>query len=188
MIHCLQRFSTNSKPFLWNDLILLLKIRPSSRYHYFTVAKSLSLQRSFEVCKQPVVAEGHICRIWTKYLAHPKIRMPKPCLLMFAFSVALNGFHLLLFNQLTADLTPKWSEWYMFHPLVHMYVKKYFCCVETVANNTLNRRRVIVFDRLWANTAPTLNTAFSLTNVHVKWWINCLLISSTPLLSHKTLA
>ena len=33
---------------------------------------------------------------------------------------------------------------------------------------------------------PTLNTAFSLTNVHAKWWIRCLLISSTPRLSHTT--
>ena len=41
------------------------------------------------------------------------------------------------------------------------------------------------FDRLWANAVPTLSTAFSLTNVHSKWWIHCLLISSTPLLSHQ---
>ena len=34
--------------------------------------------------------------------------------------------------------------------------------------------------------APTLNTAFSLINVHAKWWIHCFLISSTPLLSHVT--
>ena len=27
----------------------------------------------------------------------------------------------------------------------------------------------------WANVAPTLNAAFSLTNVHVKWSIRCLL-------------
>ena len=50
---------------------------------------------------------------------------------------------------------------------------------------TLNRRRV-VFDRLWANTAPTLNTAFSLKNVHAKGWIHSLLISLTLLLSHAT--
>ena len=31
-----------------------------------------------------------------------------------------------------------------------------------------------------------LNTDFSLTNVHAKWWIHCLLISSTPLLLHTT--
>ena len=42
------------------------------------------------------------------------------------------------------------------------------------------------FDRLWTNVAPTLNTSFSLTNVHVKWWIPCLLLSSTALLSHAT--
>ena len=64
--------------------------------------------------------------------------------------------------------------------------KTLFCSVETVANNALNHRRVIVFDRLWTNSAATLNTAFTLTNIHAKWWINCLLISSTPLLSHAT--
>ena len=41
------------------------------------------------------------------------------------------------------------------------------------------------FDQLWANTTPTLNTAFPLTNVHAKWWIYYCLISSTPL-SHTT--
>ena len=71
----------------------------------------------------------------------------------------------------------------MFHPLSHIYAKTPFCCVETVANNALNCLHVVVFDRLWANAAPTLNTAFSLINVYAKWWIHCLLISSTPLLS-----
>ena len=42
------------------------------------------------------------------------------------------------------------------------------------------------FYRLGANATPTLNTTFSLTNVHAKWWIHCLLISSTPLLTHAT--
>ena len=41
----------------------------------------------------------------------------------------------------------------------------------------------VVFDQLWANTVPTLKSAFSSTNVHAKWWIHYLLISSTPLLS-----
>ena len=44
----------------------------------------------------------------------------------------------------------------------HVFTQKHFCCIETVANNALNRQH-IVFDWLWANTAPTLNTAFSLT-------------------------
>ena len=61
-----------------------------------------------------------------------------------------------------------------------------FCCVETVTNNALNRRRVVVSDRLWANVTPTLNIAFLLISGHAKWWIHCLLISSTPLLSHTT--
>ena len=105
---------------------------------------------------------------------------------MFASLVALDSFHQLLSTQLTADLTLEWSGGSMFHPLSHIYTKTSFCCVKTVANNTLNCWHIVVFDRLWANTTPTLNTAFSLTNVHAKWWIHCLLISSTPLLSHAT--
>ena len=107
------------------------------------------------------------------------LHIPKPCLLMFASLVALNGFHLLLSSQLTANLTLEWSGGSLFHLLSHIYAK-------TVANNVLNRRCVVVFDQLWANAASALNTAFSLTNVHAKWWIHCLLISSTPLLSHAT--
>ena len=66
----------------------------------------------------------------------------------------------------------------MFHPLSHIYAKTPFCYVETVAN--------CVFDWLSTNAAPTLNTAFLLTNIHTKWWICCFLKSSTPLLSHTT--
>ena len=116
-----------------------------------------------------------------------KIHRPKPCLLMFASLVALDGYHMLLSTQLTADLTLEWSDGSMFHLLSHIYAKTPFCCIETVANNALNGRRYVVFDRLWTNIAPTLNTGFSLTNVHTKWRIHCLLISSsTPLLSHTT--
>ena len=119
---------------------------------------------------------------WRKYLV--RLKLPKPRLLMLVSLVALDGFHLLLFTQLTADLTPEWSGGSMFHPLSHIYAKTPFCCIETVANNTMNHP--YVFDRLQANAAPTLNTAFSLTNVHAKWWIHCLLISSISLLSHTT--
>ena len=45
-----------------------------------------------------------------------------------------------------------------------IFTKNSFCCVERVADNSLNRRHVVIFDRLWVNTATTLNTAFSLTN------------------------
>ena len=86
----------------------------------------------------------------------------------------------------TADLTLEWSGWFMFHPLLHIYTKTPFCCIETIAKNALNHWHVVVFDWLWANTTPILNTAFSLTNVHAKWWIHCFLISSTPLISHTT--
>ena len=122
-----------------------------------------------------------------KILAHQKIRRPKPCLLMFASLVVLDGFHLLLSTQLTADFTQEWSSGSMFHPLSRIYANSPFCLIETVANNALNRRRVVVFDQLWANAAPTLNTAFSLTNVYAKWWIHYLLTSSTPLQAYATL-
>ena len=115
-----------------------------------------------------------------------KILRLKPCMFIFAYLVTLDSFHLLLSTQMIADLTPEWSGGSRFHPLSHIYTKTPFCCIETVANNALNRRRVVVFDRLWANTAPTFNTGFSLTNVRAKWWIHCLLISLTPLLSHAT--
>ena len=124
---------------------------------------------------------------WSKYLAHPKIQRPKPCLLMFASLVTMDSFHLLLSTQLTASLSPDWSGGFMFHPLSHIYAKTIFCCVEAVTNNILNGQRVVVFDRVWANVVPTFNITFSLTNVHAKWWIHCLLISSTPQLSHATL-
>ena len=68
---------------------------------------------------------------WTKYLAHPKIQRSKPCLLILASLVALDSFHLLQSTQLTADLTLEWSY-----------------CIETAANNALNRRCIVVFDRL----------------------------------------
>ena len=122
---------------------------------------------------------------WTKYLVHPKIWRPKPCLLVFASLVTLNGFHLLLSTQLTADLTTEWSSETMFNSLSHIYTKTPFCSIETVANNTLNRQHVL-FNWLCGNVAPTLNTAFSLTNVHAKLWIHYLLISLTPLLSYTT--
>ena len=105
---------------------------------------------------------------------------------MLAYVVVLDGIHLLLSTQLIADLTLEWSGGSMFHLLSHICAKTPFRCVKTVANNALIRRRDVVFDQLWANAAPTLNTAFSLTNVCAKWWIRCLLISSTLLLSHST--
>ena len=104
---------------------------------------------------------------WIKYFAHPKIWRPKPGLLMFVSLVVLDGFHQLLFTKLTADLSLEWSGGSMFHPLSHVYTKTPFCWVEIIANNALNCWHV-VFDWRSVNTAPTLNTAFSLTNVHVK--------------------
>ena len=88
--------------------------------------------------------------------------------------------------HLTADLTPEWSGGSIVHLLLHIYVKNSYFCAETAANSTLNDRRLVVFDWLWANTAPTLNTVLSLKIVHAKWWIHCLLIYLTPLLFHVT--
>ena len=68
--------------------------------------------------------------------------------------VALDGFHLMLSTQLTANLTLEWSGGSMFHPLSHIYVKTIFCCIETVSNNALNCWHVIVFDWLWTNMNP----------------------------------
>ena len=123
---------------------------------------------------------------WTKYFVHPKIWTPKLCPLMFVSLVTLDSFHLLLSIQLTADLIPEWSDGSMFHPLSNIYAKTPFGCVEAVTKNTLNCWHIVVFYHLWANAALILNTAFSLKNVHAKWWIDCLLISSTSLLSHAT--
>ena len=60
---------------------------------------------------------------------------------MFASLVTLDGFHLLLSvsTQLTADGS-------MFHPLSHIYAKTLFCCVETVANNALNGRCIVLIN------------------------------------------
>ena len=80
--------------------------------------------------------------------AHSKIQRRKPCLLMFASLVALDGFHLPLSTHLIADLTLEGSGGFMFHPLSHIYAKTPFCCVETVANKALNCRCIVVFDRL----------------------------------------
>ena len=44
---------------------------------------------------------------------------------------------------------------------------------------------IVLFFINWANVTPILNTVFSLTNVCTKWWIPCVLISSTPLLSQN---
>ena len=75
---------------------------------------------------------------WTKYLMHPKIQRPKPCLLMFVSLVTLDGFYLLLSTQLSANMAPEWSGRSMFHPLSHIYAKTPFCCIETIVNNALN--------------------------------------------------
>ena len=124
---------------------------------------------------------------WIKYRPHPKIRRPKSFQLTFAFLVALNGFHPLLSTQMTVDLTLECSDGSMFHLLSHTAWKNPFYCAETDLNSALNRRRVVVLDRLWANAVPISNRAFSCSNAHAKWRIHCLLISSRCQLSHTTL-
>ena len=112
---------------------------------------------------------------------HPKIWRPKPYLQMFTSGrfgqVLPAAVHS---ADCRFDSGVKW--WIQVQYIVTYLHKNSFLGAETVTNKALNRQHV-VFDRLWANAAPTLNTAFSLTNVHAKWWIYCLLIASTPLLS-----
>ena len=54
--------------------------------------------------------------------------------------------------------------------------KKPFYCAEAALNSALNRRSVVVFDRLWANAAPISNRAFSCSNFHAKWWYDAILL------------
>ena len=80
-----------------------------------------------------------------------------------------DGFHPLMSTQLTADLTLECSDGSMYHPLSHTAWKNLFYCAETARNSSLNRRRVVVFDRLCANAVRISNRAFSCSNVHAKW-------------------
>ena len=68
--------------------------------------------------------------LWTKYLARPKIRRTKLCLLVFASLVALDGFHRLLSPQLTTDLTLEWSGESMFYPWLLNYAKLLFVALK----------------------------------------------------------
>ena len=125
---------------------------------------------------------------WIEYRAHPKIRRPKLYQLTFASLIALDGFRPLLSTQLTADLTLECSDGSIFHPSPHIAWKNPYYCAETAPNSTLNlnRRRVVVFDQLWAYVVHISNRAFSCSNLHAKWWIHCLLISLRCQLSHAT--
>ena len=67
-----------------------------------------------------------------------------------------------------------------------IFMQKLLFLVFKKLQTTLNRWCIVFFYQLWENMSPTLKIAFSLTNVHEKWWIYSLLISSTPLLSHTT--
>ena len=120
------------------------------------------------------------CNQWIKYLAHPKIQMPVDVWIFGCFRqlspIAVNS----------ADWQFDYGMKWWIHVSSIVYAKTPFCCVKTAANNVLNCWWVVVFGWLWSNAVPTLNTVFSLTNVHAKWWIHCLLVSSTPLLSQAT--
>ena len=59
---------------------------------------------------------------WTKRLAHPKIRRSKPCLLMFASLVVLDGSYLPLSAQLTSDLTR--VKWWIYVSSIVTYLCK----------------------------------------------------------------
>ena len=60
----------------------------------------------------------------------------------------------LLWTAFTCCCPLSWNGGSMFHPLLHIYAKTPFCCVETAANHTLNHWYVVVFGRLWANMHP----------------------------------
>ena len=100
---------------------------------------------------------------------------------------------LLLWTALTCCYPISWlSIWLrgevMDPRFIHCHIfkqKLLFVSLKQLQTNALNRWHV-VFDQQWANVASTFNTPFSLTNLPAKWWIYCLLISSTPLLSHAT--
>ena len=122
---------------------------------------------------------------WAKYLAHPKIWRPKPCLLMFASLVALDGFRLLLSTQLTANLTPEWSSGSMFHPLSHIYAKTPFSCIETVLNNTDSSMHCWFW---WTVSKHSTHFEYSflIDKCSCKMVNTLLLLSSTPLLSQAS--
>ena len=61
---------------------------------------------------------------WTKYVAHPKIRRPKPCLLMFASLVTVSW---LLIWILSEVVDPCFNHY-------HKFMQNIFSYVETVSN------------------------------------------------------
>ena len=123
---------------------------------------------------------------WTKYLAYPKIQKPKSCLLMFASLVALDSFHLLLSTQANCQFDSRMKWWIHVSSIVTYLCKNSFLLCWNSCKQPSELSIIVVFDWLWANASPTLNIAFSLANVHAKWWIHCLLISSTPPQFHTT--
>ena len=61
----------------------------------------------------------------------------------------------------SGNATLECSDGSMFHPLSYVAWKNPFCCAETARNSPLNRRRIVVFDRLWAKAVPITNRTFS---------------------------
>ena len=84
---------------------------------------------------------------------------------------------LLLSTQLTANLIPAWSG-------IYLHKNSFLLCW-----NSCKQRSESSTSCFWLTVSKCgthfENTAFSKTNIHAKWWIHCLLIS-TPLLSHAT--
>ena len=123
---------------------------------------------------------------WTKYLAHPKIRRPKPCLLMFASLVALDGFHLLLSHS--ADCWfDSWVKWWIHVSSIVTYLCKNPLLLHW--NSCKQCSESLTRCCLWSTVSKCgthFQHTFSLTNVYAKWWIHCHLIASTPLISHTT--
>ena len=84
---------------------------------------------------------------WTKYVAHPKIQRPKPaCWCWRLWSLWMTFTYCCPLSWLSIWLRSKAVVPCFLH--CHIFMQKLLLVALKVANNTLNRRRVVVFDRL----------------------------------------
>ena len=139
------------------------------------------------------LSQGNQC---TKYIVHPKIRSPKPCLLMFVSLVTLDSSHLLLSTQLTANLLPEWSGGSIFHSLSHLHKNSFLlhwnsckqcsesplrCCFwSTVSKCCTHFEHSLLIDKCscrMVNTLPSnifnssaISCNFNLWLAKMRWW------------------
>ena len=122
---------------------------------------------------------------WTKYLVHPKIRRPKPCLQMLASLVDLVGFHKLLSTQRQPILLQSGVVYPCFIHC-HIFTQKLFFLHW---NSCKQRSESSTCSCFWSTVSKRcthIQHGFTIENVHGQKWIHCLLIYSTLLLSHVT--